>query len=98
MKLNIQVYSLFYSFLFGIILYYLLDLFNKYIMKCTIIIKIIISLLFVMLLSLFYFMGLLYINNGYLHIYFLIIIMVGYMFVYLLKYKWFTYKNKNCKM
>lgn len=98
MRLNIQVYSLLYSFLFGIVLYYILDLFNRHIMKCTIIIKIIVSLLFVLFLSTIYFMGLLYINNGYLHIYFLIIIMVGYMFVYLLKYRRFTYKNKNCKM
>lgn len=93
MRLDIQVYSLIFSFLFGIILNILLDIFNKLNEKNKIIIKIILSFIFVMLLSIAYFIGLLYINNGYLHTYFFIMIMVGYLFVYLIKSFWFTHKK-----
>lgn len=93
MRLDIQVYSLILSFLFGIILNILLDIFNKLNEKNKIFIKIILSFIFVMLLSIAYFIGLLYINNGYLHIYFFIMIMVGYLFVYLIKSFWFTHKK-----
>lgn len=98
MELSIQIYSLLYSFFFGIIFYFLLDIFNKYCNKCKLLFKIILSFLFVILNSSLYFLGLMYINNGYLHIYFLIFIMVGYIVVYLLKTYWFTRRNKISKM
>lgn len=98
MKLNIQIYSLVYSFFFGVVLYFLLDMFNKLNSKSKIILKAILSFVFVIILSLAYFIGLLYINNGYLHPYFFIIIMVGYLFVYYLKSFWFTHKKENSKM
>ena len=93
MILKLQLYSLIYSFLFGIVFYFLLDVFNKYNSK-KIIIKIITSLLFVFTNSIIYFVGLIYINNGYLHIYFLLSILVGYLFMYFFIKLWFTYKRK----
>ena len=45
-----------------------------------------------------YFGILLYINNGCIHIYFLLSIVVGYLIVYLIIKKWFTYKKKNNKL
>jgi len=93
MRLELQIYSILYSSSFGIIFYFLLDLFNKYTNKIKYILKIIISLFFVFCFSLIYFIGLLYINNGYLHFYFLVSILVGYLFAYFLK-NWFTFKNK----
>lgn len=98
MKLDIQVYSLLFSFSFGIILNFLLDMFNKFNNKNKIVLKIILSFVFVMLLSIAYFIGLLYINNGYLHTYFFVMIMVGYLFVYLIKSFWFTHKKENSKL
>jgi len=97
-KLNIQLYSLIFSFIFGIFFYFLLDVFSKITKKCKLWLKIIASLIFVLIISIIYFAGLLYINNGYLHIYFLILIAIGYLFVYTLKYFWFTHKKENNKM
>ena len=85
MKLNIQIYSIIFSLLFGVIFYFLLDFFNKIKFGKNIFFKIIASLLFVFIIAFLYFIGLLYINNGYVHIYFLISILVGYMFVYFFK-------------
>ncbi len=93
MILKIQIYSLVYSFLFGIIFYFLLDIFNRY-NSNKIVVKIITSLLFIFITSIIYFVGLIYVNNGYLHIYFLLSILVGYLFIYFLIKMWFTYNKK----
>ena len=69
MGLNIQISSFISSFCFGCIFYYLLDLFNKFIMKRKIIWKVILSVIFIGIFSILYFIMLLYINNGYVHIY-----------------------------
>ena len=95
MDLKIQIYSLFYSFFFGIILYFLLNLFNKYTVRKNVFLKIILSFLFVIVLSLIYFIGLLYINNGCLHVYFFVFILVGYLIVYFINAFWFTYKRRK---
>ena len=95
MKLNVQIYSLIFSFIFGCIFNFVLDFFNKITSKRKIFSKIVLSLLFVIAISILYFIGLLNINNGYLHVYFLIFIMVGYFVVYLLKSFWFTHKKNN---
>lgn len=98
MQLNIQINSLIFSFIFGIFFYFLLDIFNKITSKCKLWLRIIVSFCFVLIISLVYFLGLLYINNGYLHIYFLISIAVGYIFVYAFKTFRFTHKKENSKM
>ena len=98
MKLIVQVYSLIFSFFYGIVLNIMLDVFNKFNDKNKIVFRIIFSFIFVIMLSIVYFIGLLYINDGYLHIYFFVVIMVGYVFVYLLKSFWFTHKKENSKM
>lgn len=97
MELDIQIKTLIYSFVFGGIFYFLLDIFNKFTNKKGIIIKIILSFLFILLISLLYFIILLYVNNGYIHIYFLISILVGYIFVYFLYKKLFTFISKKNK-
>ena len=78
MPLKIQIYSLIYSFLFGCFFYYLLKLYFKIKFKKHFIMKLIVSLFFANLLSILYFFGLLHINNGYLHLYFLLMIIAGY--------------------
>ena len=82
MKLNIQIYSFIYSFFFGCCFYFLLDLFNKLVSKLNIVFKVILSFVFVILMASIYFLISLFINNGIVHIYFLLSILIGYLFIY----------------
>ena len=91
MGLSVQIYSLIYSFLFGIVLYFSLLMLDKLSIKKKIIIKIGISIFWMFALAILYFFGLLYINNGYLHGYFFALITVGYIFAYYIKTNWFTH-------
>lgn len=91
MKLSIQIYSLIYSFIYGGVFYLLLDLFNKLTSMKKVYLKVILSWLFITIIALLYFFGLLYINNGVLHIYFLLSIVCGYIVVYLILKK-FTHR------
>lgn len=91
MNLVVQIYSFIYSFLFGIIFYFLLELFNKISFKIKNIVKGPLSFVFIFFISSLYFLGLLFINNGVVHMYFLLTILVGYVFVYFL----FTHLKKK---
>lgn len=84
MKLSIQIYSLFYSLFYGGIFYLLLDLFNKFTSMKKVYLKVILSWMFVTGMAILYFIGLLYINYGVVHIYFLLSIVCGYIVVYLI--------------
>ena len=95
MNLNVQLNSLIFSFLFGMFFYFLLDLFNRINYKSKLVFKIIFSFFFVFIITLLYFIILLYVNNGFLHVYFLISVLVGYLFVYFLIGFWFTHRNKK---
>ena len=90
MELRVQIYSFIVSFLFGCCFYYMLDLFNKLTIKFKLVLKIIFSFFFIMLMSLLYFFILLYVNNGVVHIYFLLSILVGYIYVYKIGIRFFT--------
>ena len=78
MKLKIQFYSFFVSFLFGIFLFLMIKLFSNYIYSSIKFIKIISSFFFVLLVSLLYFLILLNVNYGYIHIYFFLCIILGF--------------------
>lgn len=91
MKLSIQIYSLIYSLIYGGIFYLLLDLFNKFTSMKKVYLKVILSWMFVTGMAILYFIGLLYINYGVIHIYFLLSIVCGYIVVYLLL-KRFTHR------
>ena len=92
MKLNIQVLSLVVSFGFGIYLYILLELCYRFLTSSSLIIKSLSSLIFVLFNSLLYFIILLYINNGYIHLYFFLSMLFGYILCKVI-YKWFVNKN-----
>ena len=98
MILSVQINSLVFSLIFGILLNFLFEWFNRFNDKNKIIMRILLSIVFVLMLSLLYFIGLLYINNGYLHLYFFLFILVGYIIVYFIKTFWFTHKKENSKM
>ena len=91
MKLSIQIYSLFYSLFYCGIFYLLLDLFNKFASMKKVYLKVILSWMFVTGMAILYFIGLLYINYGVVHIYFLLSIVCGYIVVYLIL-KRFTHR------
>lgn len=92
MKLSIQVLSLVVSFWFGIYIYILLELCYRFLTSSSLIIKILSSLIFVLFNSLLYFIILLYINNGYIHLYFFLSMLLGYILCKVI-YKWFVKKN-----
>jgi len=92
MKLDIQVLSLAVSFGFGIYLYILLELCYRFLTSSSLIVKILSSLIFVLFNSLVYFIILLYINNGYIHLYFFLAMLLGYILCKVI-YKWFVNKN-----
>ena len=91
MKLSIQIYSLIYSLVYGGVFYLLLDLFNKFTSMKKVYLKVILSWMFVTGMAILYFIGLLYINYGVVHIYFLLSIVCGYIVVYLIL-KRFTHR------
>ena len=91
MILKIQILSLLFSFGYGNVLFWLLKLNYKLLYEGKIVYRIITSFLFVMFISLLYFIGLLKINNGILHIYFFIAILTGYMLSFVI------YRKINCK-
>ena len=94
MSLNIQIYSLLFSFLYGIIFYILLEINYRFLFEGKIIYRIIISFLFVMVLSLVYFLILLKINNGVLHLYFFLSMFTGYLVSFVI-YKKLIVKRKK---
>ena len=79
MKLKIQIFSFAVSFVYGMFYYLMLDVNSGYIYMSFKVIKILVSFLFVISMSLLYFLILLYINNGYLHFYFFLCIIFGYL-------------------
>lgn len=78
MSLKIQSYSFFVSFLYGMFFYIVLEINKKFIYMSFKFIKIVVSLLFILVMALLYFIILLYVNNGYLHAYFFLCIILGY--------------------
>ena len=81
MSLKIQIYSVLYSFLFGIYFSYILKLFKKYIYNNNIIIKTVSNLVIVIINSFIYFIGINKINNGILHPYTFITLILGFYFI-----------------
>ncbi len=87
MKLDIQIFSLLFSFLYGIVFYILLEVNYRFLFIGKIIYRIIISFLFVMFISLLYFLILLRINNGILHLYFFLAMFTGYLLSFVIYHK-----------
>ena len=84
MVLNLQLKSLVISFVYGIILAYLIRINSKYLFTKKVILKIIVSVLFVFDYYLLYFIMLKIISNGMFHIYFIFVLIGGYIFGYYL--------------
>lgn len=79
MVLSVQIISLLVSFCYGMFFYLTLELNSRFIYSGNLFVKIICSLIFIAFHTLLYFLILMYINNGYVHIYFILCIMLGYL-------------------
>lgn len=89
MNLKIQLYSLGFSFVFGIIFSLLVKLNHKVLFNVKKHIQILGNFLFLLDVSLCYFLCIKFINQGILHIYFLLLFLLGWYigFVMLDKFK-----------
>ena len=87
MPLIIQIYSFVFSFLFGIFFEILLSINSKFIYSSNLFVKIISSIIFILFNKLLYFFIIFRINYGVLHIYFLLSILLGYIFMCKVKNK-----------
>lgn len=91
MSLDIQLYSLGFSFVFGLVFSFFIKINYKVLFESRKTIKIIGDFLFLMAMSLLYFLCIKLINNGILHIYFFIMFILGWIVGYRLLVK-FTKK------
>jgi len=98
MILEIQIKSLVFSFLFGMYFSYMIRINYKFILSLKKILRILGTFILVISNVLLYFIILLKINYGLLHIYLILMIMLGVYVEYLInklivKYikKWYTY-------
>lgn len=79
--LNIQIKSIIFSFLYGVFFSFLTSINYKYIFYSKGIIKLLINLFFVIDNVFLYFIMLRYINNGIIHYYFVIALILGFISV-----------------
>lgn len=77
-SLRLQIISILFSFVYGIVVAFLINLFYKYLFLKRKIIRILFSFLFIIFLGLLYFICLRNINNFYIHIYFLLAFLLGF--------------------
>ncbi len=78
MILEIQILSFVVSYFYGIFFYFMLKLNSIILFSAHMFLRIVGSLLFVMFHTLLYFLILLKINYGYVHLYFFLFILLGY--------------------
>lgn len=78
MVLKMQLYSFGVSFLYGFVFFVLLEINSRFIYSSSVIVKIISSLLFIIFNTFLYFIILMKVNNGYIHVYFFLCMILGY--------------------
>lgn len=83
MNYKLQLASFLFSFLYGMF-FYITNVFNnKLINKKKLIFKYIITVLYIINIILLYIVGIYKVNQGFFHIYFLFMVLIGYIFGYL---------------
>ena len=95
--LTLQFKLIFFSFIFGFMFSALLEEFNKIIKKSSTIIEIIFSFLFIIFMTIIYFLGIQKIGNAIFHIYSVLSIVLGFFLYDIIlkliannKKKWYT--------
>lgn len=95
MSLSVQILSFVFSFFYGVFFEILLELNTKIIYSSKLFVKIIGTFLFVLFNTLLYFVILMKINNGILHIYFFLCIIFGYTLTCKVKKKILSRRNRS---
>ena len=80
MALSLQIKALIVSFIYGILVSYVLTLQYKYFFESKLWYKILLTSFFVFDMVLLYFLVLKLINNGIFHIYFFFLLIIGFVF------------------
>lgn len=93
MVLRVQIISLLVSLGYGIFFYLMLELNSKFLYDSRILVRVIVSFLFALFHALLYFLILMKINYGYVHIYFFICVLSGYLICKVI-YKRFVKRGK----
>ena len=78
MNLKIQVFSLLFSFFYGILFSFCVNLNYQYLFFKKKIFRILMTFLFLLDMALLYFLILKFINDGIIHIYFYLMLCVGF--------------------
>jgi hypothetical protein len=78
MAIDLQLWSILISFLYGIFIYFII-IFHSKLLKKNNIIKLFLNLLFVYIIILIYVLMIYFINKGIFHLYFLFLILGGYL-------------------
>ena len=86
MTSNIQLLSLFVSFIYGILFYFLTKVNFLIINKLSNRIQFIITFIYTIDMVIIYSIIMYKINNGYLHIYFIAMVLIGFIITYLFKF------------
>jgi hypothetical protein len=79
MKIDIQIIALLFNFLYGVIFYYVVLINYHFIKKEVVLLKIIITLLFLFDFTCLYLIMMYKINYGSFHIYYLLMFVLGYL-------------------
>ena len=87
MDLTIQIISFFFSFLYGVFLFFIYRVSSAFFLNKNYFIKISFYLLYGIGLLLLYFFSLLLINNGIIHIYFYLFLAFGFLLCYQIRRK-----------
>ncbi len=93
MDYKVQLISFIFSFAYGIFFYYTSLLNYRIIKKYHIIFKYLITFTYILDVSLLYILLMYKVNYGVIHIYFVIVLFIGYFVGYIYKNKW----QKLCK-
>ena len=80
MELSVQIKILIISFVYGILLSYILKFQYKYFFESKLWYKVLLTIFFVFDIVLLYFYILRAINNGIFHLYFIFLIILGFVF------------------
>lgn len=82
MDLKIQIFSFIFSFFYGIFLFYMFKISHRLLFIKKKILKFIYNFCFCMLLSFSFFYIIYYLNGGIVHLYFILLILFGFLLTY----------------
>ena len=92
MKLDIQIISMFYYFIFGLLYSLFFNLFYKYLFLSTKIVKVVANIIFMLMATFIFCITNNLISFGIIHIYFLVIFLISFILGNLI------FKHLRCKL